>query len=153
MVQEEVGERMGAAVGTKAYSAFTVMIRSRCTVTRRMRIQPGSFYPRPEVSSALVELSPREDAPEIHDTQRLTTVTRAVFHARRKTVLNSIEQSAAPLGPGGRSLTREEVRNLLSEADIDPSVRGETLEVERITHLANETARLFGSRSEGARPE
>lgn len=162
MVQEEVADRMGAGPGTRTYSAFSVLVQSRLAVSETMRVQPGSFYPRPEVSSTLVELRPRPDAPVIEDTGMLTAVTRAVFHARRKTVLNSIVSSGFAPGPGsadtaggeaaagrrgggpppghpggGAGTGRGAVLSLLEEAGIDPSVRGETLTVERIVALSN----------------
>jgi 16S rRNA (adenine1518-N6/adenine1519-N6)-dimethyltransferase len=112
-----------------------------------MRIQPSSFFPRPEVASALVELRPRGDAPAITDPAVLTAVTRAVFHARRKTVVNSLSQAGLVVGGLRRALTRQEATAVLTAAGIDPAVRGETLSVERIVGLANVVAeRLTGLR-------
>jgi 16S rRNA (adenine1518-N6/adenine1519-N6)-dimethyltransferase len=136
MVQEEVADRMVARPATRAYSAFTVLVQARLEVYRRMRIQPGSFYPRPEVSSALVELRPRAASLHIRDAAALSAVTRAVFHARRKTVLNSMVQSALTSGTG-RPLSRSEAASLLAATGIDPAARGETLAVARIVELAN----------------
>ena len=147
MVQDEVADRMIAAPGTRTYSAFTVLVQSRLSVTKSMRIQPSSFFPRPEVASALVELRPRADAPDITDPAILSGVTRAVFHARRKTVLNSVTQAGLVVGGHRRALTRDEATMLLAAAGIDPAVRGETLSVERVVRLANLVAeRLTGLR-------
>jgi 16S rRNA (adenine1518-N6/adenine1519-N6)-dimethyltransferase len=147
MVQEEVADRMVAEPSTRTYSAFTVLVQSRLSVSRRMRIQPGSFYPRPEVSSALVELRPGGEVPEIADAEMLTAVTRAVFHARRKTVVNSMVQAGLAL-PGRREpLSREEAVELLTGAGVDPAVRGETLSVERVVALANLAARARSRRA------
>lgn len=147
MVQDEVADRMVSGPGTRTYSAFTVLVQSRLSVTKSMRIQPSSFFPRPEVGSALVELLPRTDAPDIADPAVLTAVTRAVFHARRKTVVNSLIQAGITIGGRRRALTREEATALLTAAGIDPAVRGETLSVERVVGLANLVAkRLTGLR-------
>ncbi|NBB90675.1 MAG: ribosomal RNA small subunit methyltransferase A [Spirochaetes bacterium] len=137
MVQDEVADRMIAAPGTRTYSAFTVLVQSRLSVTKSMRIQPSSFFPRPEVASALVELRPRADAPDITDPAVLSGVTRAVFHARRKTVLNSVTQAGIVVEGHRRVLTRDDATALLTAAGIDPAVRGETLSVERVVRLAN----------------
>jgi 16S rRNA (adenine1518-N6/adenine1519-N6)-dimethyltransferase len=137
MVQDEVADRMVAEPGTRTYSAFTVLVQSRLSVSRTMRIQPGSFYPRPEVSSALVELVPRANAPQIADAGVLTAVTRAVFHARRKTVANSMAQAGLSLSGRRVPLSRGDTTELLTAAGVDPAVRGETLSVERIVALAN----------------
>lgn len=141
MVQEEVAARMVAASDTRTYSAFTVLVQSRMSVARKKRIQPGSFYPRPEVSSALVELTPREDAPHIEDGAVLTAVARSVFHARRKTVVNSMTGSGLQLDDRRMSLSRSELCELLSASGIDEQVRGESLPVERIVELANRISR------------
>ncbi|MFP4374445.1 MAG: 16S rRNA (adenine(1518)-N(6)/adenine(1519)-N(6))-dimethyltransferase RsmA [Spirochaetaceae bacterium] len=147
MVQEEVADRLVSGPGRRSYSAFTVLVQSRLSVTKCMRVQPSSFFPRPEVGSALVELLPRADAPDIADAAVLTAVTRAVFHARRKTVLNSLTRAGIAVGGRRRALVREEATALLTAAGIDPAVRGETLSVERIVSLANLVAeRLTGLR-------
>ena len=147
MVQDEVADRMVAGPGTRTYSAFTVLVQSRLSVTKSMRIQPSSFFPRPEVASALVELRPRGDAPDIADPAVLTAVTRAVFHARRKTVVNSLTQAGLVVAGRRRALTRSEATAVLTAAGIDPAVRGETLSVERVVGLANLVAeRLTGLR-------
>jgi len=140
MVQEEVADRMVAGPGTRTYSAFSVLVQARLEVTDTMRVQPGCFYPRPEVSSTLVELGPRPDSLIIEDANMLTAVTRAVFHARRKTVLNSMVSAGTDRAAGrgrGPGTGRGAVLSLLKEAGIDPSVRGETLPVERIVALSN----------------
>lgn len=147
MVQDEVADRMVAKPATRTFSAFTVLVQSRLSVSRRMRIQPGSFHPRPEVSSALVELRPARNAPEIADGEMLTAVTRAVFHARRKTVVNSMVQAGLALRGGREPLSRGEAVALLTGAGVDPALRGETLSVERIVALANLAARSRSRRA------
>jgi 16S rRNA (adenine1518-N6/adenine1519-N6)-dimethyltransferase len=147
MVQEEVADRMIAEPGTRAYSSFSVLVRSRLDVSRKMRIHPGSFYPKPEVSSALVELVPRPDGPTVTDASTLSLVARAVFHARRKTVANSVWQAGLHGPRSGYRLGRDEVRALLHAAEIDPAVRGETLAVDRIVALADTYARWTGAQA------
>ncbi len=141
MVQEEVAERMIAGPNTRTYSAFTVLVQSRMSVSRKMRIRPGSFYPRPEVSSAVVELHPRAGAPHIEDGAVLSAVARSVFHARRKTIANSMAGSGLQLGGKRITLSRTDVSQLLAAAGVEERVRGESLPVERIVELANHTAR------------
>ncbi|MFP3958795.1 MAG: 16S rRNA (adenine(1518)-N(6)/adenine(1519)-N(6))-dimethyltransferase RsmA [Spirochaetaceae bacterium] len=144
MVQEEVAERMTARPGTRAYAAITVLVQSRHAVQRLMRVQPGSFYPRPEVFSTLLTLRPRADAPYIISSSVLEAVTRAVFHGRRKTIVNSMSRAGLVLGGGRPALSRAEIEGLLTACGIDPAARGETLPVEQIVHLANLAAERFG---------
>ena len=56
MVQLEVAQRMIAEAGEKAYSAFTVFCAYHFAPEVLFRVSPGSFFPRPMVTSAVVRL-------------------------------------------------------------------------------------------------
>lgn len=90
-VQREVANRLTAAVGSSDYSSLTIFARTYCDVERVFLLKPGSFYPPPKVSSAVVRLTLRE--PAIADRSvRLGfhRFVQGVFGFRRKTVLNSL---------------------------------------------------------------
>lgn len=69
MVQREVGERLVAQPGMRAYGASSVKVAHFCTVRLEGSVPPSVFYPRPEVDSVLVRLerhprfSPTREAP------------------------------------------------------------------------------------------
>ncbi len=105
MVQREVAERLAAKPETKEYGALTVFVRAAFEVETLMRVRPGSFFPPPEVTSAVVLLTPRAD--RIPETPRFRALVHAAFEQRRKTLRNAwggvadkatLERAAAECG-------------------------------------------------------
>ncbi|HIF21958.1 MAG TPA: ribosomal RNA small subunit methyltransferase A, partial [Gemmatimonadetes bacterium] len=85
MVQQEVAERLTAAVGSKAYGALTVGVRSVATVKRLFGVRRGAFRPVPGVDSAVIRISPLHPEPLLADDEhRLRTIVRSAFQWRRK---------------------------------------------------------------------
>jgi 16S rRNA (adenine1518-N6/adenine1519-N6)-dimethyltransferase len=115
MVQLEVADRLAATPGTKAYGALTVFVRAAFEVTRVMRVGPGSFYPPPDVTSAVVSLVPR--AERIAETDRFRALVHAAFEKRRKTLRNA-----------WRGLAPDEtLASAAARVSISLDARGETL--------------------------
>ncbi len=124
MVQREVGERIAAGVGDKAYGAVSVKVAYWATANVVGRVSPSVFIPRPHVDSALVRLD-RHDGygkPPDSDTpsdgaaatdggasvagarpgpgspayDRLFTVVRAGFAHRRKMLRRALDGVVDP---------------------------------------------------------
>lgn len=95
-VQRELAERMCSRPGTKSYSSFSVLSQAVFQVKTRGDLHPGSFYPAPDVVSSIVELTPREDAPNGAVLEMLETLTRSLFASRRKTIRNNISAARLP---------------------------------------------------------
>jgi 16S rRNA (adenine1518-N6/adenine1519-N6)-dimethyltransferase len=138
-VQRELAERMTARPGLKSYSSFSVLCQSCCVVTGRGDLQPGSFWPVPEVVSSVVELRPRDDAPHGPALQALSLLCRGLFAARRKTIRNNL--AAARFGP---LFTAEQAREALEREGIDPAWRAERIPPEAFMAAARS---LTGSSS------
>ncbi len=131
MVQKEVAQRMVARPGTKEYGALTVTISYYTEVETAAVVSPDSFYPRPEVESAVIRLDRRAKTPGAWvDSFSFSQVVRAAFAYRRKTLENALTRYP------GLGLKKSLVRPLLVAAGIEPSRRGETLSVEEFTELA-----------------
>ena len=58
MVQREVGERLAAAPGRKAYGATSVLAQLACDVRVLRRVPRTVFHPEPNVESALDRAAP-----------------------------------------------------------------------------------------------
>jgi 16S rRNA (adenine1518-N6/adenine1519-N6)-dimethyltransferase len=125
MVQREVGERLAASVGTKAYGAVSVLVSYWATTRVVSRVGRGSFYPRPEVESALVKLT-RAEPPDV-PYEGFRRVTRAAFEQRRKTLRNSLAFVA-----GGTDKAEE----ALLSAGIDPGDRAERVDARAFARLS-----------------
>jgi 16S rRNA (adenine1518-N6/adenine1519-N6)-dimethyltransferase len=126
MVQREVGERLIAPPGSKAYGAVSVLIAYHCTARLLGRIPPTVFWPAPTVESVLIRLS-RRPPPVAVEPASLMRVVHAAFGQRRKTVRNSL---ASVLG-----LAPEEVERAVAAAGLDPGARAETFGLEEFARL------------------
>lgn len=124
MVQAEVAERLLAAPSTKDYGALTVFVRAAFDVGRVMTVGRGSFHPAPDVTSAVVRLTPR--AHRIQETPRFRAVVKAAFEARRKTLRNA----------WGRLAERAALESAAATARVSLDARGETLDVEAFARMA-----------------
>lgn len=133
-VQKEVGERMTAAAGTKDYSAFTVLCSFACRIEDCGNISPGSFYPRPRVTSKVVKMVRRDDR-DYRLLPIVSSFTRSVFASRRKTIRNNLAA-----GGWGREIGPGRLNTLLEESGIDPNRRGESLPAEVIIDFAEKFA-------------
>jgi 16S rRNA (adenine1518-N6/adenine1519-N6)-dimethyltransferase len=96
-----------------------------------MNVSPGCFIPRPEVYSSVVRLKLKEKlpvGPEVKET--FFSMVRAAFGQRRKTLINALSNS------GNFNISREEIRQRLIDAGVEPDCRGETLSVMQFAELS-----------------
>ncbi len=123
-IQKEVGQRMVARPGTKEYSSFSVMCQFGCDTVYEEDIKGGAFFPVPEVTSAIVSMTPHSRFDYLQDRAGFFKFLRALFVSRRKTIFNNLK-------PYGKEIALES----LEKEGIDKSVRSETLSVDRIVSL------------------
>lgn len=125
-VQKEVAERAVAAPGGRTYSAFTVFLGLVFRVRMGMSLAPGSFWPAPEVSSAVLHMELRPDAPPTIS-RGLTRLVRLLFSSRRKTIRSNL-----------RSLESDtdRIEKVLETLGISPAARAETLPPDVFASLA-----------------
>ena len=126
MLQKEVVDRMGAAVGSKQYGRLTVALAAHATVEPLFDVAPGAFRPAPKVTSTVVRLRPRSPVPPLHAPRALDRLLRAGFSQRRKTLGNALSGVCS--------------RTLLGDCGIDPQARAETVSPGAWIGLANALA-------------
>lgn len=132
MVQREVADRMMAKPCTKNYGAYTVKLSMYAEPVGSFSVGPGNFMPAPHVDSTVIRLDRKLDS--LADESLIKagcTMADAAFAARRKTISNSFKQyfssrdkSILPLIP-----------DIFSSANIDPGIRGETLNTTQFIDL------------------
>ncbi len=89
-LQREVGQRMTAEAGTKDYGPLTVFVRYWAEVRELFSLPPQAFWPKPGVSSTVVELIRRPRRRRGEDYEAFAAAVRSVFNYRRKTVRKAL---------------------------------------------------------------
>lgn len=125
MVQREVRDRLIAAPDTADYGALTVFTAQVFQIDTVLHLPRTAFHPPPKVTSSVVRLTPLAK-PRAERSEHFTTVVRASFQARRKTLRNALAQA---IGAEAADAT-------LAAAAIDGKRRGETLSIEEFGTLA-----------------
>lgn len=132
MIQKEVAERMAAAPGSKDYGSLSITVQYYSEPKLVCIVPHTVFIPQPNVESAVIRLAVREQPPvRVEDERFFFEVVQASFAQRRKTIANNLKSRFFP-GEG-----RERLEQLLQEAGIEPSRRGETLSIEEYARLSN----------------
>lgn len=115
MVQKEVAERFCATPRTPAYGAVTVKIAYWATARIAGLVPASVFVPRPNVESALAEITRRDTPSTDADPSHLFHLVRAAFGQRRKMLRRSLQGVVSP--------------EVFEAAGIDPQRRPEELDV------------------------
>jgi 16S rRNA (adenine1518-N6/adenine1519-N6)-dimethyltransferase len=127
MVQAEVAERLAAPPGSKIYGVPSVKAAWYADTTRAGTVPRGVFWPVPNVDSGLVRLLRREPPNTAATRREVFAVVDAAFAQRRKTL------RAALAGWAGSA---PEAERRLVAAGVDPSARGETIDVAAFAAIA-----------------
>jgi 16S rRNA (adenine1518-N6/adenine1519-N6)-dimethyltransferase len=132
MLQKEVAERLAAAPGDKAYGRLAVLAQSMASVHIAFGVPARAFTPPPKVDSAVVVMDILPQDQRFPDLKTLGFVTHAAFGQRRKMLRKSLQSAAKQFG-----ITAHE---WLEAAQIEPSIRPETLDIKGFHRLV-ETAK------------
>jgi 16S rRNA (adenine1518-N6/adenine1519-N6)-dimethyltransferase len=131
MIQKEVAERISAVPSTKAYGALSVATQYYSEPRIIAKVPRTVFMPAPNVDSIVIRMTIRETAPvELENPTLFFKVVKAAFGQRRKTLHNA-------LNAGGFGQSKDQTAEFLRACDIDPSRRGETLNIQEFATLAN----------------
>ncbi len=134
MVQKEVARRMQAKPSTKDYGAITLLCRYYTKPSIVTDVPAGLFVPPPKVDSAVLKLEILpEPSVKVLDEKTFFKTVRAAFSQRRKTLLNCLSASFP--------IPKEILSQILISADIEPSRRGETLDISEFGALSD---KIFG---------
>ena len=133
MMQKEVADRIKSSPGGKIYGAISVAVQYYCEVEQVASVPKEVFVPRPKVDSAVLKLAIRKERPvDLIDEKSFFACIKAGFGQRRKTLLNSLT--------GVNGLAKDDIKEILEEAGIEPSRRAETLDINEFAAIANGVA-------------
>jgi 16S rRNA (adenine1518-N6/adenine1519-N6)-dimethyltransferase len=127
MVQAEVADRLTAAPGSRVYGAPTVKLAWWAKAERAGAVPRGVFWPVPNVDSGLVRFRCTPPPETTASRVQVFAVIDAAFTQRRK-MLRAVLADWA-----GSSAAAEAA---LVAAGVDPTWRGERLDVEAFARIA-----------------
>ena len=130
-LQKEVADRMAAEPGSAAYSSFSVLTQLDYTNSTAFTIRSGSFYPAPNVDSAVVVMNKRSKS-LIPDEDRafFLSMVRALFAQRRKTIRNNLLSS-----PLFSSKGKEPIEEAFRDSSLTGTERAEILSFSTLVSL------------------
>ncbi|GAA0258301.1 16S rRNA (adenine(1518)-N(6)/adenine(1519)-N(6))-dimethyltransferase RsmA [Cryptosporangium japonicum] len=126
MVQAEVADRLAAPPGSRTYGVPSAKAAWYCAVSKAGAVPRAVFWPVPNVDSGLVRLVRRDPPPGSR--KDTFAVIDAAFAQRRKTLRAALAGWA-----GGAALAEEALR----AAGVDPTARGETIDVDGFSRIAS----------------
>jgi 16S rRNA (adenine1518-N6/adenine1519-N6)-dimethyltransferase len=134
MVQAEVADRLAAKPGGKEYGIPSVKAAWWADVKNVGTVSRSIFWPAPNVDSKLVGFTRRETAGSEDSRAKVFTIIDAAFAQRRKMLRSALS------GLYGSSSAAEAI---LIKAGIDPTLRGEALQVESFCKIAAVAPDIF----------
>jgi len=128
-MQREVAERICAQMGDLSLLALSVQVYGHPRAV--LRIPAGAFYPAPKVDSVTlrVDLYPQPLVPP-ENLPTFFRLAKAGFSQKRKTLRNALA--------GSLGWNRQQINDLLEQAEIDPQRRAETLSLDEWKRLTDE---------------
>ena len=134
MMQKEVGERLNAQVGTKAYGSLSIVTQYYTETSKVLTVSKTVFMPPPNVDSIVVKLMQRETPlVSVDDEETFFKLAKAAFAQRRKTIYNNYQNF---FRDGKKH--KESILKWLEQTGIDPKRRGETLSIQDFARLYEE---------------
>jgi 16S rRNA (adenine1518-N6/adenine1519-N6)-dimethyltransferase len=134
MVQAEVADRLAAKPGGKEYGIPSVKAAWWADVKNVGTVSRSIFWPAPNVDSKLVGFTRRQTAGSEESREKVFTIIDAAFAQRRKMLRSALSSLY------GSSSAAEAV---LIKAGIDPTLRGEALQIESFCKIAAVAPDIF----------
>lgn len=130
MMQKEVAQRIVAKPGNKEYGLLTLMMNYYSDVELLMKVSHNCFYPKPEVDSSVIRITPRpQKRVQVRDEHKFRAFARAAFQKRRKTILNIYSSFFA--------IDKSEAEAQLKSLGIPPASRPENLSIQEFADIVN----------------
>jgi len=126
MVQKEVGDRLSSKVGSRDYSSLTVFLNYYFDIKKEFIVGKNCFVPSPNVDSAIVSLTKKENRLFVKDMNLFERLVRDSFQFKRKNLRNNLK---------GYNL--EKIEDVLRRYGFDLTSRGEVIPLEVFVEISN----------------
>ena len=127
LVQKEVGERLVATPGTKAFGALSIRVQYLASCKLICNVSTKAFYPPPKVDSVVIKLRPRQISHPANNPRQLETLIKLGFANRRKMLRNNLKSI----------VNVQDCNQLLEKLNFNPQCRAEDLDLESWILLSN----------------
>ena len=127
LVQKEVGERLIAVPGSKAYGALSIRVQYLASCELVCDVLARSFYPPPKVDSVVIKLRPRTVEHPANNPRQLETLIKLGFASRRKMLRNNLKSV----------IDLNDLNQILTKLKFNPQCRAEDLSLENWILLNN----------------
>jgi len=125
MLQKEVADRITAKQGDKNYGRLAIMVNFLCETKTVLKVDKSVFSPPPKVTSAIIEIIPRQKPLFDANFKKLERVTAAAFSQRRKMIKSSLKS------------VFKNPEEILEKCNINSNLRAENLSVEDFCKLSD----------------
>ena len=130
MVQKEAALRLCADEKSREIGAISMAVQYYSKPKICFNVSRGSFYPSPNVDSAVIRLDIRKDGkPTPKNEENMFRLIRGAFGQRRKTFVNSVN---ATLG-----IPKRDIESALSQIGVDGRIRPEKLTLAQYAALSD----------------
>jgi len=127
MLQNEVAERIVAKPGKM--SVLAVMAQFYSDPEILFTVSPGSFWPAPKVTSAIISFKLRAKLPNIN-TKKFFQVVKMGFSAKRKQLHKNLACLTPGRQAGGLKIGSAEVKKILAKMGLREDIRAQNLGVD-----------------------
>jgi len=129
-IQKELADRVVASPSTKDYGSLSIWMQSQCRVEIARVMSPAVFWPRPKVTSAIIQVELDESLrSRIPERAFFHQFVRAMFFHRRKFLRSEL------LSAYKKRLDKPAVDQIMASQGLPPNARAETLDVETMLSL------------------
>jgi len=118
MVQEEVADRFTSKPGSREYGSITLYLKYYFNLSKLFSVGRKCFSPVPNVESAIIKLSKREEKPIVDETKYFQLISDS-FKMKRKTLRNNLS-----------NYNFEKIADVLNKYHLPLSSRAEELSEE-----------------------
>ena len=130
MVQNEVANRLSAKPNTKDYGMMTVSLNYYYDVDKLFVVNRKSFDPVPNVDSAVIKLSKKENMVKANNEEVFFKLIKDSFAMKRKNIRNNL-----------RSYDLEVIEKNLRNYRLDLNSRAENIPLNCFIDIANEISK------------
>lgn len=124
MVQKEVADRIVSKKGSKNYSSFSIFTQFYSNPTLLFQVSPHCFYPKPKVTSAVIECKLKNLPSNINPDLFFDFIKKS-FSTRRKMLTTSLKDF----------FDQDKLLHALRTLSIDEKARPEDLSLEDFFHV------------------